>query len=185
MPLAVLYASFSPRPDAEDCDSVEKQLERCDAYSIGHGYTVVAQHQDKDLWGGRADNRPGLQKAVAAACERKAVLVVSSPSRFARCTKDATDLAERLSAAGADLAVIQENVNTRSPMGQFILTLFSALAQLEREQMAERTSTAMLRHQATGRRTTRPDRCPYGWWPYSSDPARLVEKPGSKRRSRG
>jgi DNA invertase Pin-like site-specific DNA recombinase len=175
MPLAVLYARFSPRPDAEDCDSVEKQLERCHAYSIGHGYTVVAKHHDKDLSGGRADNRPGLQKAIAAACDRKAVLVVSSLSRFARCTKDAIDLAERLSAAGADLAVIQENVNTRSPMGRFIFTLFSALAQLEREQIAERTSTAMIRHQAKGRRMTRPDRCPYGWRPDPADPERLVE----------
>jgi hypothetical protein len=64
-----------------------------------------------------------------------------------------------LGAAGADLAVIQEHVNTRSPMGRFIFTLFSALAQLEREQIAERTSTAMLRHQSKGRRMTRPDRC--------------------------
>jgi DNA invertase Pin-like site-specific DNA recombinase len=175
MPLAVLYARFSPRPNPEECDSAEKQLERCRAYSEGQGYTVIATYQDKDLSGGRADNRPGLQKAITAACERKAVLCVYSLSRLARCTKDAIDLAERLSAAGADLAVIQEHVNTRSPMGRFIFTLFSALAQLEREQIAERTSTAMLRHQAKGRRMTRPDRCPYGWRPDPTDPERLVE----------
>jgi DNA invertase Pin-like site-specific DNA recombinase len=129
----------------------------------------------------RADNRPGLQKAIAAACERKAVLCVYSLSRLARCTKDAIDLAERLSAAGADLAVIAENVNTRSPMGRFIFTLFSALAQLEREQIAERTSTAMLRHQAKGRRMTRPDRCPYGWRPHPAEPDRLMEDADEQR----
>jgi DNA invertase Pin-like site-specific DNA recombinase len=175
MPQAVLYARFSPRPNAEECDSVEKQLERCRAYSLGHGYTVVAQHHDKDLSGARADNRPGLQSAIAAACKRKAVLVVYSLSRLARCTRDAIDLAARLSAAGADLAVIQENVNTRSPMGRFVFILFSALAELEREQVAERTSTAMLRHQAKGRRMTRPDRCPYGWRPDPADRVRIVE----------
>jgi P-type Cu+ transporter len=53
-----------------------------------------------------------------------------SLSRLARCTKDAIDLAERLSAAGADLAVIQENVNIRSPMGQFILMLLAVDGQL-------------------------------------------------------
>jgi DNA invertase Pin-like site-specific DNA recombinase len=175
MPQAVLYARFSPRPNAEDCDSVEKQLERCRAYSLGHGYTVVAEHHDKDLSGARADNRPGLQNAIAADCKRKAVLVVYSLSRLARCTRDAIDLATSLSAAGADLAVIQENVNTRSPMGRFVFILFSALAELEREQVAERTSTAMLRHQAKGRRMTRPDRCPYGWRPDPADSTRLVE----------
>ena len=99
-----------------------------------------------------------------------------SLSRLARCTKDAIDLAERLNAAGADLAVIQENVNTRSPMGRFIFTLFSALAQLEREQIQERTSSAMLKHQANGRRMTRADRCPYGWKVDPDSPDRVVEE---------
>lgn len=175
MTRAVLYARFSPRPSPEECDSVEKQLERCRAYAKGHGYNVVAEHHDKDLSGGRADNRPGLQRAIAAACKQQAVLVVYSLSRLARNTKDAIDLAERLNSAGADLAVIQENVNTRSPMGRFIFTLFSALAQLEREQIAERTSVAMLSHQAKGRRMTRPDRCPYGWQPHPVDTGRLIE----------
>src|SRR5215469_11347982 len=175
MPQAVLYGRFSPRPSPEECDSVEKQLERCRAYAKGHGYTVVAEHHDKDLSGGRADNRPGLQKAIAAACRMQAVLVVYSLSRLARNTKDAIDLAERLNAAGADLAVIEQSVNTRNSMGRFIFTLFSALAQLEREQIAERTSAAMLHHQAKGRRMTRPDRCPYGWMPHPVDKARLIE----------
>jgi DNA invertase Pin-like site-specific DNA recombinase len=177
MTLAVVYARFSPRPNAEECDSVEKQIERCRAYCAGHGYRVIAERSDKDLSGGRADNRPGLQDAVTLACQRKAILCVYSLSRLARCTRDAIDLAERLGAAGADLAAIQESVNTRSSMGRFVFTLFSALAQLEREQIAERTSSAMLRHQAEGRRMTRPDRCPYGWRPDPADPNKLVEDP--------
>jgi site-specific DNA recombinase len=173
--VAVCYARFSPRPSPEECDSAEKQLERCKAYCKGHGYEVIAEHDDKDLSGGRADNRPGLQKAIAIACKKQAVLVVYSLSRLARCTKDAIDLAERLNAAGADLAVIQECVNTRSSMGRFVFTLFAALAQLEREQIAERTSSAMLYHQAKGRRMTRPDRCPYGSRVHPSDPTRLID----------
>src|SRR5215831_5862951 len=143
-----------------------------------HSATAIPSSRNtmtKDLSGARADNRPGLQNAIAAACKRKAVLVVYSFSRLARCTRDAIDLAASLSAAGADLAVIQENVNTRSPMGRFVFILFSALAELEREQVAERTSAAMLRHQAKGRRMTRSDRCPYGWQPDPTDQERLVK----------
>jgi site-specific DNA recombinase len=178
--IAVLYARFSPRPGAETCESVEKQIERCRAYCHGHSYEVVSAFHDKDLSGGRMDNRPGLQKAISAACRQKAVLCVYSLSRLARCTRDAIELAERLNTAGADLAVIQENVNTRSPMGRFIFTLFSALAQLEREQIAERTSSAMLKHQTNGRRMTRADRCPYGWCADPADPGRLVEDVGEQ-----
>ena len=176
---AVLYARFSPRPGAETCESVEKQLERCRAYCLGHNYNVVGEFADKDLSGSRADNRPGLQRAIAAACRQRAVLCVQSLSRLARCT-DAIDLAERLNTAGADLAVIQENVNTRSPIGRFIFTLFSALTQLEREQIAERTSTAMLRHQLNGRRMTHTASCPFGKQPDPHDQARLVDHPGEQ-----
>src|SRR5438046_8651834 len=106
MPLAVLYARFSPRPNAEECDSVEKQLERCRAYSLGHGYTVVAEHHDKDLSGARADNRPGLQNAISAACKRKAVLVVYSLSPLGRCTRVAIHPAAVLRAPSAGAAGI-------------------------------------------------------------------------------
>jgi site-specific DNA recombinase len=178
---AVLYARFSPRPGAQTCESVEKQLERCRAYCHGHDYKVIAEFHDKDLSGSRADNRPGLQEAIARACRQRAILCVYSLSRLARCTRDAIDLAEKLSAAGADLAVIQESVNTRSSMGKFIFTLFAALAQLEREPIAERTSTAMLRHQANGRRMTHAACCPFGKQPDPADPARLIDHPAEQR----
>jgi DNA invertase Pin-like site-specific DNA recombinase len=37
---------------------------------------VIGRKHDNDMSGGRADNRPGLQAAIALACKRKAVLVV-------------------------------------------------------------------------------------------------------------
>src|SRR6266849_2075404 len=115
MPLAVVYARFSPRPSADECDSVEKQIERCRAYCTGHGYDVAVVFHDKELSGGRADNRPGLQKAIAAACAKKAILCLYSLPQLARRTKNAINLDERLTSAGADIAVIQKNINTRSP----------------------------------------------------------------------
>ena len=61
---AVVYARHSPRPSPEECDSVEKQIERCRAYCAKQGYTVVREFSDKNMSGGRADNRPGLQAAI-------------------------------------------------------------------------------------------------------------------------
>ena len=146
MPFAVVYARFSPRPSAEECDSVEKQIERCRAYCAGHGYRVAAAFHDKDLSGGRADNRPGLQDAIAAARSKKAVLVVYSLDRLARNTRDAIDILDQLRRGGADLASITESLNTRSAIGQFLFELLAAFAQLQRRQIQERTSSAM-RHQ--------------------------------------
>jgi site-specific DNA recombinase len=177
MTQAVIYARFSPRPDAPDCDSVEKQIERCRACCDAHGYEVIGTKHDNDMSGGRADNRPGLQAAIALACKRKAVLVVYKLDRLARNTRDALDVLERLQKSKADLASLVEQINSRSPMGRFFFTQLAAFAELEREQIRARTSAAMRGYQAAGRRMTRPDRCPFGQQPDPSDPSRLIDSP--------
>jgi site-specific DNA recombinase len=175
MTQAVIYARFSPRPDAEDCDSVEKQRDRCRSYCKAHGYDVIAEKDDEDMSGGRADNRPGLQRAIALACKHKAVLVVYKRDRLARNTRDALDVLERLQKSKADLASLVEQINSRSPMGKFFFTQLAAFAELERDQIRARTSAAMRSYQAGGRRMTRPDRCPFGQQPDPSDPSRLID----------
>jgi len=180
MTQAVIYARFSPRPDAEDCDSVEKQRERCRAYCKAHGYGVIAEKDDEDTSGGRADNRPGLQAAIALACKRKAVLVVYKLDRLARNTREALDVLERLQESEAGLVSLVEQINSRSPMGRFFFTRLGAFAELEREQIRARTSAAMRGYQASGRRMTRADRCPFGRQPDPSDLSRLIDHPGER-----
>ena len=68
---------------------------------------------NRRISGGRADNRPGLQAALADACKRRGVLVVYSLSRVARSTRDALAIAERLDKAGADLVCIETMVDLR------------------------------------------------------------------------
>jgi DNA invertase Pin-like site-specific DNA recombinase len=177
MTQAVIYARFSPRPDAQGCDSVEKQMERCRAYCDAHGYDVIGKKHDNDMSGGRADNRPGLQAAIELACKHKAVLVVYKLDRLARNTRDALDVLERLQKSKADLASLVEQINSRSPMGKFFFTQLAALAELEREQIRARTSAAMRSYQADGRRMTRADRCPFGQQPDPLDPSRLIDCP--------
>jgi site-specific DNA recombinase len=177
MTKAVIYARFSPRPDAEDCDSVEKQRDRCRSYCKAHGYDVIGEKDDEDMSGGRADNRPGLQAAIGLACKHKAVLVVYKLDRLARNTRDALDVLERLQKSKADLASLVEQINSRSPMGKFFFTQLAAFAELEREQIRARTSAAMRSYQSDGRRMTRADRCSFGQQPDPSDPARLIDHP--------
>ena len=181
MPHAVIYGRFSPRPGAEECLSVEMQLERCRAYAGLHGYKVLGEYSDKEKSGARADNRPGLQRAIDSACRRKAVLVVAKLDRLARCTSDALAISERLRSAGAELASLQERLDTTTAMGKFFFVIVAAFAELEREQIAERTSLAMLQHQTHGRRMTRASHCPFGFRPDPDDETRLVENPDEQR----
>jgi DNA invertase Pin-like site-specific DNA recombinase len=188
MNTAVLYARFSPRPNAADSESCETQLERMRSYCAASGWTILSEHRDDGLSGSQAANRPGLQAALAAACRPATVLVVYSLSRLARNTSDAIGLAARLDAAGADLASLHEKIDTTSAMGRFLFRLMASLAELEREQIAERTSDAMRRHQSSGRRmgcTSAPNLwagkevvcTPFGQQPDPENPERMIDDP--------
>jgi DNA invertase Pin-like site-specific DNA recombinase len=48
--------------------------------------------------------------------------------------------------------IIEAQINTRTAIGRVFFQLLAVFAELERAQIAERTSQAMLYHQANGRR---------------------------------
>ncbi len=66
------------------------------------------------------------------------VVVVESISRIARNTKDLLDIVERLKEKGAGFTSRKEQIDTDTPSGQFMLTIFGAMAQLEREYLLDR-----------------------------------------------
>ena len=173
----MIYARFSPRPDAEDCDIVEKQRDRCRSYCKAHGYDVIGEKDDEDMSGGRADNRPGLQAAIGLACKHKAVLVVYKLDRLARNTRDALEVLERLQKSKADLASLVEQINSRSPRQVLLYPTRGVRGTGTRADQGRGPAAAMRIYQAEGRRMTRTDRCPFGQQADPSDPSRLIDHP--------
>jgi len=160
-PLAVAYTRVSTGKQAEEGVSLDAQKARILAWAESHGYELAATEVDAGLSGGRADNRPALQRALDRVCREKGVLVVYSLSRLARSTRDALDIAERLHKAGANLVSLSESIDTTTAMGRFFFTVLAALAALERDLISERTSMAM-RHKASLGEYTGGE-APYGW----------------------
>lgn len=66
------------------------------------------------------------------------VVVVESISRIARNTKDLLEIVERLKDKGVSFESRKEQIDTDKPAGQFMLTVFGAMAQLEREYILDR-----------------------------------------------
>lgn len=66
------------------------------------------------------------------------VVVVESISRIARNTKDLLEIVERLREKGVNFTSRKEQIDTNTPAGQFMLTVFGAMAQLEREYILDR-----------------------------------------------
>ena len=137
---AIVYTRFSPRPkeQAAECDSIDKQVERCSAYCTANDYTIIDTYQEPEASGGRAENRPKLQAALTQACKLKATLVVYSLDRLARNVDDARAISKRLEKAGANLAILQMRVDTTTPYGKLFFTIVAAFAEFYREIFALR-----------------------------------------------
>jgi DNA invertase Pin-like site-specific DNA recombinase len=65
-------------------------------------------------------------------------VIVESISRFARNTRDFLELIEELNGKQVKFVSVKENIDTSTPTGKFMLTVFAAMAQLEREVIVER-----------------------------------------------
>ena len=133
------------------------------------------EFSDKNMSGGRADNRPGLQAALRETIKRKATLVVYSRDRLARENADDAAIVRRLIKAGADLESASESFDIYDENGELLGGVLAIVAQYQRRVIQKRTRNAMRKYQAEGRRMTRVDRCPYGWRPDPSDPRRLIQ----------
>jgi len=66
------------------------------------------------------------------------IVVVEAISRIARNTKDLREIVEKLDEKGVDFVSKKEALDTKTPSGKFMLTIFGAIAQLEREYMLDR-----------------------------------------------
>ncbi len=65
-------------------------------------------------------------------------LIVESISRFARNTHDLLELVEQLTAKQVEFVSKKEAIDTTTPTGKFMLTVFAAVAELEREYILQR-----------------------------------------------
>lgn len=161
MQAAIGYVRVSTEEQAADGVSLAAQKARIQAWCDANGYTIADVFIDAGLSGGRADNRPGLQAALDAACKTKGALVVYSLSRLARSTKDAITISERLDKAGADLVSLSERIDTTTAAGKMVFRMLAVLAEFERDQISERTATAMQYKRTRGEYTG--GEAPYGW----------------------
>ena len=90
-----------------------------------------------DRMSGKNTNRPELQKMMEYVRKGDTV-IVESISRFARNTRDLLELVEKLTAKGVEFVSRKEAIDTTTPTGKFMLTVFGAVAELEREYILQR-----------------------------------------------
>jgi len=108
-----------------------------------------------DKISGGTTARPGLQAMLDFVREGD-VLYVESISRLARSTRDLLSIMETLEQKGVVFISSKENIDTSTPQGRFVMTLFAAMAELEKATLLQRQKEGIQSAKARGRRLGRP-----------------------------
>jgi len=178
---AVLYARFSPRPNAAECESCESQLVDLRQYCAKRGYEVVGEYRDDALTGGDDWNdRPGMLDAVAA-CRRGYLFVVRAFDRLFRDTRKALMFAADIESRGVRIrSITEESASLDTPEARFMRGIFFLNAEYQRELIRARTRAKMLLHQSNGRRMSAAAKTPYGTMPDPANSSCIVPCPNEQ-----
>jgi len=152
---AVGYVRVSTDEQARDGVSLEAQQARIRAYAEAKGLVLEGILSDQG-YSGKNLNRPGLQELLDR-CKRGEVgaVVVLKLDRLTRQTRHLLSMVEDVFLAKEiELHSVSESLDTSTPHGRFVLTLFGGLAQMERELIAERTRAALAFKRENGQPTS-------------------------------
>ncbi len=90
-----------------------------------------------DKASGKNTDRPELKRMLTYVRQGDTV-IVESISRFARNTRDLLELIAQLAEKEVEFISKKESIDTSTPTGKFMLTIFGAVAELEREYILQR-----------------------------------------------
>lgn len=98
---------------------------------------IVLNKVFEEKLSGKNTDRPQLQ-AMLAYLREGDTLYVESFSRFARSARDFLNIVNTLNEKGVSFVSLKENIDTTTPNGKFMLTVFAGLYELERDNILER-----------------------------------------------
>ncbi len=108
-----------------------------------------------DKASGKNADRPELRRMMEYVRKGDTV-VVESISRFARNTRDLLELVEKLTEKDVEFISLKEAIDTTTPTGKFMLTVFAAVAELEREYILQRQREGIAIAKTQGKYRGRP-----------------------------
>lgn len=147
--------------------SNQREKERGIDMRVGYiRVSTVEQHEDRqvkdltenaevskvfiDKLNGKDTNRPQLNAMIDYVREGDTV-VVSEYSRLARSARDLIDITETLQNKGVTVISMKEKLDTSTPQGEFMLTVFAGIATLERKLMLQRQKEGIAIAKANGK----------------------------------
>jgi len=148
--VAALYARVSTLD--QNC---EVQLEDLRRYA-GKRFARYQEYTDAGV-SGTQRHRPQLDTLMRDARRRLFdVVLVWKFDRFARSLKHLIESLDEFNALGIDFISLTEGIDTTTPAGQLLFHIVGAVAQFERDLIAERVRAGMAHARSLGRHIGRP-----------------------------
>ena len=136
---ALLYARVSTSMQVNDGVSLDVQERQLQHAAELAGYTDIELVREEGRSGKSISGRPALTEALKRldSGEAKAIFVTRI-DRLARSTKDFLSIIDRANTKGWRLIMLDLNLDTATYQGRFVVTIMSALAEMERGIIASR-----------------------------------------------
>ena len=150
-----LYARVST--DKQTC---ENQLQELRTIAERMNYTIVAEFVDNGISGMKTrQNRPALDQLMKSATQRKFDMVMCwSIDRLGRSLQNLVEILNELQALKIDLFFLQQGMDTSTPSGRMIFSVFGAIGEFERNLIRERVIAGQKRAVANGVKIGRPSK---------------------------
>ena len=150
-PRVAIYARVSTSDQ-----STKSQLLDLRQYVADRQWLAYKEYADNGI-SGTIDSRPALNELMNEARKRRFdTVLVWRFDRFARSTRHLVNALEEFKNLRIDFVSYQENIDTSSPLGGAIFTILGAVAQLERDIIAERVKAGLRRAVEDGKQLGRP-----------------------------
>ena len=138
---AAIYVRVSTEEQAAEGYSIGAQKEMLQDYCIVEGWEVAGVYED-DGYSGRSVKRPAYQRMMSE-MDSWDVLLVIKMDRIHRNSRNFMNMMEVLSKHGKMFVSQSEALDTTNALGRFVVDMIQRLAQLESEQIGERTYMGM------------------------------------------
>lgn len=147
-----IYVRVSTTNQAEEGYSIDGQLDSLTKYCEAMGWSVYQKYIDAGFSGGKLE-RPDILKLIKDA--KRGVfdtVLVYKLDRLSRNVQDTLYLVKEVfNKNEVHFVSLQENLDTSSAMGNLFLTLLSAIAEFEREQIKERMQLGKIGRAKSGK----------------------------------
>jgi len=138
--------------------SVENQRRELLETAERRGWQVVDEFADEGVSGAKGrDKRPAFDRLLKAVTRRKIDMVAAwSVDRLGRSLQDLVGFLGELHAAGVDLYLERQGVDTSTPAGRALFQMLGVFAEFERALIQERIRAGIANATANGTKSGRP-----------------------------